>query len=660
MSKVERLDIKDSLISFLDDQILGNETIAVNQYLQKYQNSSELNELLNVIDELEHENSENLDQAIFMSNNISECFKKPLEQINGSLQSFEKNFNFFQCSQERFNESYDIISKRLLPLIIIDRNIDLTKEIYEKLRIGLEEMDKFTKIFCEHEPNKDEIIDAVDIKLDKILCCNDYFQPQQNTSPDAITIFNQKIEQWESKIAHTFDVKRNFLDNYTSFFDKFDQKTYKNAKSIKESILCKLYDRDFECLFKYKNDVQLLTDKRKQEKFISDFFYSFTQILSSFPTKFQNIGTPNSYSEGIIQIFKDTLKKVMDFIELELHSNPKLSFSFHVFYDSVQKFMNVKNIPNEIKGKADTIFQPIREKCSNELIQQWEKEIKANITQSFQIYQNNPSNIFERTKKHAKTYTNTDQDEDSDTVSNTIYSLYQGKYIIQEVFEIIHHFETDYNLKLSNLYEANNPKFTELLIESSNLIVQYFNNIDISKIEHKRTTAFIIINSYHALFLVVSEFKRQKFDSKTQLLPLTKEYDHHGYMNLFISKNNFSSDNIRKFFQNYLQYLVTDSLRMDITALFAQRVINFMAKTLSSEPKEFNLSKNIQKLGKISKYSETNLKNANEIKKLCSKAIAFFQTPQNNTMNELINFCNKKTNKNLKSYLLKIINESQK
>lgn len=652
MNKDELL--KDSVISFLNKKGPRNDKEEVSQFLQNFQSSSELNELLEVIDILEEENLNNMNQVISMSKNLNECFGEPLEQINSSFKDFNQDVFSFQNSQTKFNESYDTISSRLLPLIIIDRNIDLASELYKKLKIGLEEMDNFTRTFCVPQITQDALKNAVNYQLDKILDCHEYFQ--QTVNQNALDIFNQKIGQWEDEIVRTFQIEINSFNDYDIFFNKFDQEKYEKAKIIKEEILLKFYKSEFDVLLAYQKDIKLLTDSRRSEQFAFDFLNKFSSVLSSFSRKYQNRNPPNSFSQGVIHIFEIIFSNVVKFIDEQLRSNDRFNFSFQAFYKTIQDFLNKNDYHKDLKDKANKIFQPARENCSKELIKKWNKEIETTITQSFSNYIKNPNLVFDKTKKHVDSYKNTDtnHNDDSDTISNTVYTEFQGKYIIQEVYEIIHLIETDYVSKLENLSDQNSPEFVKLLINQSNLIVRNLNEINSSRVDHRRSTILIIFNTYDAISLVVS-----KFNAGKDLLPLSKLNGHYAYMNIF-APNKFSTNNVTQFFQYIQRYLVTDSMKMRFTSLFAEYAIFSMTTMPSSDINEDTFKKSAKRVLKIYENSIPVLKDTTSVKKLCYKAEAFFKSPQNSTMNDLISSFIYDISKKVEPNLLRIVNEINK
>ena len=643
---------KDSVISFLNKKSIGNEKEEINKFLQDYQSAAEINNLLEIIDDIEQENLDNMNQVISMSKNLEGCFDEPLEQINKSFNDLNKDYKSFQDSKVKFDESYAIISSEFLPLIVKDRNINLATELYQNLKISFEEMDLFISIFKNPRSTPIEITRAVNYQLDKILLCHDYFQ--EITNDNAKEILKKKIAQWESDIVLFFQSKVNTYNNYIEFFDKFDHEKYANAKMIKREILYKLYEQEFY-IFK---DIKL-TSSRNSENFISKFFYNFKNVLSSLNTKFKGINAPDSFSQGIIDIFDSIFSDAMNSIDEQLHSNNNFKFSFQEFHESIKAYITGHNFTENLKNIAIEITHTVREKCCDELIKQWDEELNASISQAFAVYKTDPNLVLEKTEKHVKSYLesiknkNKNKNDEGDVVSISVTTEFRGKYIIQEVFEIIQHFEDDYDHKLSILREESNPQFTELLIKHSNNIIKNLNEINHSITKCRRTNILIILNTYSAISQIVSKFKSQRSDSKNPLLTLTGLTSHHNnYMHIFLNKSGFSK-NIYLYFERMKEFVVIDSFKEQLTILFTEYAIYTMTKAKKSKDED-----KPKLLLKIHDLSIENLRDARKVMKLCNKAIEFFQNPQNSTMNELIStLTNKNICKKIEPNLLQIINE---
>lgn len=652
----EGLTIEDSVKLLLNREGSEIREDEIQKLLQNYENSSDLGQLLDVVERLDEENEENINRVISMASSIDESFKEPLNRIKETAADFDEKVNRFQYIQDQFNNSFKQISSNLMPLVITNQNLDLAIGLYTKLKNGLVEMDKFIKLFCLSGYNdKTNIEKAVNDHLDRILATLDYFYDTPNN--DINEIFSFRLDQWESEISSFFqrevDLKTG-LGNYAIFFGKFDQNHYKHADEVKKSILLKIFSNEFSYLDKYKIKGK---NKFNGEYGISNYSRFVSDIIKVLET-ISSIKVQENIIGYLTKVALDIFSEFIDSVDSALKNNGRLHFSYFDFYNEIETQASKRPIDSKRanKDKFDSLLSSIKGKAADEKIQSWRSTLRQKVKDDFLHYRNNPNDIYNRIKDNLGNPKGNKREniQIDNGPSTKIYPKYERQLIIKEVFNIIFTFETTYDIELMRLQESSNPDFTDLLIDVSNQIIENLNNINFSNADKRRTTIIIIINSYYALCSLVNQYKSIKHESSKRLLSLTYfDASKDGFLFYFASHKSFSTEKIQKFFE-YTQNIVDDSLKMEFATKFAQHEVALIIlqaaaskhgsiniRTYNHFLKEvFNSASNMQKKIMESKEQVCTIYEDNflpVLKKLWESTITFLKNPNNSTMNDLIN-----------------------
>mgnify|MGYP001124950783 FL=1 len=102
----EGLTIEDSVKLLLNREGSEIREDEIQKLLQNYENSSDLGQLLDVVERLDEENEENINRVISMASSIDESFKEPLNRIKETAADFDEKVNRFQYIQDQFNNSF--------------------------------------------------------------------------------------------------------------------------------------------------------------------------------------------------------------------------------------------------------------------------------------------------------------------------------------------------------------------------------------------------------------------------------------------------------------------------------------------------------------------------------------------------------------------------